>query len=55
MADTSRTSRLNLFGIRPKTRKQKQFMKIVIIIKTAVFLVIFALVIIFLWKLKALQ
>ena len=52
MADISR---LNLFGIRPRTRKQKQFMKIVIIIKTAVFLVIFALVIIFLWRLKGIQ
>ena len=52
MADISR---LNLFGIRPRTRKQKRFMKIVIMIKTFMFLVIFALIIIFLWRLKGIQ
>ena len=49
-----RESKLKLFGITPKTRKQKQFMKVFIIFKSVISIIIFVLVIFFLWKLRML-
>ncbi|HLC46212.1 MAG TPA: hypothetical protein VJI75_00560 [Candidatus Nanoarchaeia archaeon] len=45
-------SRLKLFGVIPKTEKQKRFMQAFILIKTVIYLIIFALVILFLYGLK---
>lgn len=44
-----------IFGVKAKTKEQKRFMKYFIIIKSIVYLIIFILVLIFLWRLKNLK
>jgi len=41
-----------IFGINPRTVEQKRFIRWFVVIKTIVYLVIFALALIFLWKFK---
>jgi len=45
-------TKLNLFGMKPKTKVQKRFMRYFIVIKTIVYLAIFVLALLFLWKIK---
>jgi len=42
----------SIFGVKTKTKGQKRFMRYFIIIKSAVYVVIFILVLVFLRKLK---
>lgn len=48
-------TKLRLFGIKPKTGQQKRFMRYFIVIKTIVYLAIFLLALLFLWKIKNLS
>ncbi|MBD3313212.1 hypothetical protein GF345_02105 [Candidatus Woesearchaeota archaeon] len=43
----------SIFGIKASTKGQKRFMKYFIIIKSVIFVIIFALAVVFLWKLRS--
>lgn len=42
----------DIFGVRARTKRQKKFIKYFVVIKTTIYSVIFALAVIFLWRLK---